>query len=312
MSKDASPELVCLGEPLAELNQQPDGRYLQGFGGDVSNCAVAAARQGARAAFITCLGTDAFAAGVRALWAEEGIDASGVRSIEGAPTGLYFVTHDPRRGHAFSYWRHASASSRLAPEHLDRGLLAGCRYLHLSGISQAISASARAAADAAIAIAKEHGALLSYDPNLRLALWDGGLDEARAVFEATAARCDLLLPSLEEMRQLTGLQDGAAIVERCLELGPATVCLSQGADGALLGTAAGVKHSPAPALPAVVDATAAGDTFDGALLARLLDGDGLEAAAAYANRAAALATQSYGAASSIPDRAQIEDFSLLA
>ncbi|MBF2735337.1 MAG: sugar kinase [Betaproteobacteria bacterium AqS2] len=305
MSKDASPALVCLGEPLAELNQQPDGRYLQGFGGDVSNCAVAAARQGAPTAFITCLGTDAFAAGIRRLWEEEGIDAGGVRTIEGAPTGLYFVTHDPQRGHAFSYWRRASASSRLAPEHLDRELIAGCRYLHLSGISQAISASARAAADAAIAIAKEHGALVSYDPNLRLALWEGGLDEARAVFEATAARCDLLLPSVEEMRQLTGLTDGTAIVERCLELGPATVCLSQGADGALLGTANGVKHSPAPAIPAVVDATAAGDTFDGALLARLID-------AAYANRAAALATQSYGAASSIPDRAQIEDFSLLA
>lgn len=304
MSKAARPELICLGEPLAEFNQQPDGTYLHGFGGDTSNCAIAAVRHGASVGFITCLGDDFLADGIRELLEQEGINTCGVRMLEHASTGIYFVTHDPARGHAFSYRRAGSASSQLEPSHLDRELLAACQWLHVSGISQAISASACAAVDAAIAIVKEHGGSISYDSNLRLKLWS--LEEARAAFEATVPQCDLLLPSLEDAQQLTGLQDAAAIVEHCLALGPATVCMSQGADGCMLGTASGVQQLPAVRLDAIVDATAAGDTFDGALLAELIAGTQLEDAIAYANRAAALSTQKYGAVNAIPSREELE------
>src|SRR4249920_3633520 len=110
-------DLVCLGEAMVEFNQAPDepARYTAGFGGDTSNCAIAAARIGARSGYITQLGDDVFGAQLLALWRDEGVDTSGVRVVAGADTGVYFVTHGAQ-GHAFTYRRAGSAASRMAPD----------------------------------------------------------------------------------------------------------------------------------------------------------------------------------------------------
>ena len=97
-------DLVALGEPLVEFNQvRPEEAtgYRQGFGGDTSNTAIAAARLGARAAYVTRLGDDAFGRMFLDLWRREGLDTSGVGIDLDAPTGIYFVTHGAR-GHEFS------------------------------------------------------------------------------------------------------------------------------------------------------------------------------------------------------------------
>ena len=96
-----TPDILCLGEPMLEFNQQPDGSYLPGHGGDTSNCAIAAARQGARVGYITHVGADTFGDSFMKLWAEEGVDTSGIRQRPDAHTGVYFVTHGPD-GHQFS------------------------------------------------------------------------------------------------------------------------------------------------------------------------------------------------------------------
>src|SRR5262245_51612997 len=105
-------DLICLGEAMVEFNQdrdQPD-RYLAGFGGDTSNCAIAAARVGARSGYVTQIGDDVFGAQLQSLWQQEGVDVAGVRVLAGADTGVYFVTHGPQ-GHAFTYRRAGSAAS---------------------------------------------------------------------------------------------------------------------------------------------------------------------------------------------------------
>src|SRR5262245_35837557 len=107
-------DIVALGEPLYELNQQPDGRFLPGFGGDTSNVAIAAARLGARSAYVSKLGNDPFGDAISALWGEESIDSSHVTRHPSAQTGLYLVTHTDR-GHQFSYYRKGSAASFMMP-----------------------------------------------------------------------------------------------------------------------------------------------------------------------------------------------------
>jgi len=89
-------DLVCLGEAMVEFNQARDEptRYTAGFGGDTSNCAIAAARIGARSGYITQIGDDVFGSQLLALWRDEGIDTGGVRVVAGGDTGVYFVTHD--------------------------------------------------------------------------------------------------------------------------------------------------------------------------------------------------------------------------
>ncbi|MBX9945032.1 MAG: sugar kinase [Reyranella sp.] len=298
------PAIVCLGEPMIEFNRprHGDGRtWLQGFGGDTSNAAIAAARQGASVGYLTSLGRDWMGDAFLDLWKAEGVDASRVARHPTAPTGVYFVTHG-ESGHTFDFLRKNSAASLMAPDDLARDYIAGARLLHLSAISQAISASARAACDAAIEVARAAGVRVSYDSNLRLRLW--GLDSARAAIDATFARCDIALPSLDDSRQLTGLQSAEAIADFYLGLGPTIVALKMGADGVLVATPQR-RIRVAPLRVEAVDATGAGDTFDGAFLARLLAGDDAETAARYANAAAALSTTGYGAVAPIPRQADV-------
>ena len=299
-----TPDILCLGEPMLEFNQQPDGNYLPGHGGDTSNAAIAAARQDARVGMITHLGTDAFGKSFLDLWTGEGVDTSTVQQVTDAHTGVYFVTHGPD-GHEFSYLRAGSAASRMGPDDLPVAALQEAKILHVSAISQAISNTAADAVFEAIRVVKEAGGRVSYDTNLRLKLWP--LDRARAVTHAAVAQSDIVLPGLDDAQQLTGLTDPDDIASFYLDLGARIVALTLGADGALVATRETRKRVAGRKVEAI-DATAAGDTFDGAFLARLVAGDDPFAAARYANAAAALTTLGYGAVAPMPRKEAVTKF----
>ncbi len=301
-----SPALVCFGEPMVEFNQTAPGerRWLQGFGGDTSNAAIAAARQGASVGYVCSLGKDTFGDRLIELWQAEGVDCSHVARRTDGHTAVYFVTHD-QHGHRFDYLRTRSAASRMGPDDLPRDYLAGARILHLSGISQAISPQARAAGFAAIDIVKAAGGRVSYDTNLRLKLW--AIETARQTIHDAVARCDIALPSLEDAEQLTGLSDPDAVADFYLKLGPSIVALKLGKDGALVATPAARERIPGRQVKAV-DATGAGDTFGGNFLARLLAGDDPFTAAHWANAAAALKTMGFGAVDPMPTREAVSAF----
>ncbi len=301
------PDILCMGEPMLEFNQQaPDaaGRtlYLEGHGGDTSNAAIAAARSGASVGFVTAIGQDGPGDSFLALWRAEGVDAACVIRSAEAPTGLYLVTHDAR-GHHSHFWRTGSAASRYRPEDVPEAAIRAARVLHVSGISQAISTSACDAVFHAIAVARQAGVQVSYDTNLRLRLWPAA--RAAAVMHAAMAKADIALPSFEDATAMTGLSDPDALADFYLRLGCGVVLLKLGARGALVATAAR-RQRLAPHRVAAVDAIGAGDTFAGAFLARHVAGADPFAAAAYANAAAALSTTGYGAVAPIPRRAAVE------
>lgn len=298
-------DIVAIGEPMIEFNRTRSAAadtYLQGYGGDTSNMAIAASRLGARVGYVTRLGDDAFGRLFMDLWAREGVDTSGVTIDAEAATGLYFVTHGPT-GHTFSYMRAGSAASRLQPANLPESVLCGARLLHASGISQAISAGACDAVFTAMEIARGAGALITYDPNLRLKLWP--LARARAVILASLAQCDWCLPSQDDATLLFPHMSPEAVIKACHHAGARGVVLKRGTEGCLVSDGqrceAIAAHRVTP-----VDATGAGDCFDGAFAVRLLAGDDPFAAARYANAAAALATTGFGAVAPLP-RAQDVD-----
>lgn len=300
-----APSIVAIGEPMVEFNASSSAgaaTYLQGFGGDTSNAIIAAARQGASVAYMTRLGMDQFGEMFMALWKKEGVDTGAVRFDPVAHTAVYFVNHD-ERGHSFSYLRAGSAASRLTPDDLDLPLLMGAKYLHVSGISQAISSSACDAVFAAIELARAKGVQVSYDSNLRLKLWP--LTRARAVIRATIAMSDYFLPSLEDAQQFSGLQEADAILDWCFEAGARNVLLKLGSEGVIVADGQSRQHIAGHAVKAL-DATGAGDCFAGAFLARLAAGDDALAAARYANAAAALTTTGYGAVAPIPRPADVQ------
>lgn len=297
-------DILTLGEPLMELSEGDRGSYQQGFGGDVSNMAVAAARQGASVAILTRVGQDSFGDRFMELWASEGVDTRWVERSPTRPTGTYLISYEGG-DHRFTYYRAGSAASALRPEHVTPEAIATARTVHLSGITEAISTSACDATLQALELARKQGKRVSFDPNLRLKLWP--LPRARALLLATAARADLCLPSFEDAQALLGAEEPEGLADELLARGAGAVVLKLGASGALVASEAGRTrlrgHQVDP-----VDATGAGDTFDGALLAELARGATLLDAARYANAAAALSTRGRGAVLPIPRRAEVTAF----
>ena len=296
-------DVVSLGEPMYEFSQLPgeSRKWLQGFGGDTMNCAVAAARQGARVGYITRLGQDEFGAQFLALWRDERIDVSGVGIDPEAHTAVYFVSHGPT-GHVFSYLRAGSAASRMRPDQLPLDLIRDAKFFHTSGITQAISANACDAVFAAIECARAAGVRVAYDANLRLRLWS--LARARATIIATMALSDVFLVSIDEAQSLCNLNDPEQILAWCHEQGAKLVALKLGKDGAI-GSDGIRRERLAGHRVDAVDATGAGDCFAGSLLARLCAGDDFWAALHYANAAAALTTTGYGAVAPLPRPAEV-------
>ena len=297
-------DIVALGEAMVEFNQTPGQApeepplYLQGFGGDTSNAAIAAARAGARVAYLSRLGNDRWGDRIMDLWQRENVTTTTVLRDAQAPTGMYFVSHDAQ-GHHFSYARAGSAASRMQVQDLAhwQDTIASSQWLHLSGISLAISASACDTAFAAMQSARGSGTRVALDSNLRLSLWP--LARAQACIRHAVSLCDLFLPSLEDMTALTGLTQAQDIIQWSHAHGAAQVVLKLGADGAIASD--GQKHSSLQGHTVqAIDATGAGDCFAGNLLARWSAGDSLWEATAYANTAASLSVQGYGAVAPLP------------
>ncbi|WP_242892725.1 sugar kinase [Actinomadura litoris] len=303
-------DILAVGEPLLEFNTRIDGArpiqdddaFTVGYGGDTSNFAVAAARSGARAGYVTRVGDDDFGAALLRMWEREGVGTDHVVREAGGRTGIYFVSRTEAESR-FVYYRADSPASRLAPQDIPVDAVSRARLVHLSGITQAISPSACDAGFHAMEVARRAGALVSYDPNLRPALWPA--ERARAVIMRAVELCDIALPNLTEGRALTGADDPREVLAAFVRRGPSIVVLKMGAEGALVaheGTVTRIDPHPVRQ----VDPTGAGDTFDGAFAARLLDGAPVPEAARYAAVAAALTTTGPGAVTPIPRRGTVD------
>jgi 2-dehydro-3-deoxygluconokinase len=301
-----SVELLCMGEPMMEYSQLPEtaeGRqlYLEGFGGDTSNTAIAAARQGAKVGYVTAIGRDRGGDAFLSLWRSEGIDTSTVIRRRDRPTAVYFVLRKGA-GHEFLFYRAGSAAASYAPQELPAAAVAAARIFYASGISQAISASAAEAVSRAIDIARDAGVAVAYDTNYRARLWPAA--EARDVIHAAVSRARYAFVSHEDAEILAGLDDPDAVIDFYLGLGPEVVILKQGRAGAVLASRQ-ARVAIRPPSVAAVDSTGAGDVLSGAFLARILAKDAAETAARYAVAAAALSTRGYGAVAPIPRAAEV-------
>ena len=302
------PDILSLGEPMWEMSAIPSepGKYTLGYGGDTSNFCIAAARQGASVGYITRVGNDKFGDELRLMWKREGIDCSQVIVDEYAATGGYFVHHGPD-GHQFSYARAGSAASRLSPDDVDLDVVGNAQFVHTSGITQAISTGARAAALAMFREARRMGVTTAFDANVRARLWTMG--EAREALAEILPLTDYFFPSLEDAEALSGSTDHDEMMRWAHGLGATVVVLKLGADGVKISQGQGADVMQMASYPVdAVDATGAGDCFAGAAIARMAMGDLMLDAVRYANAAAALTTTAFGAIKAIPNRDTVKAF----
>ena len=295
-------DLLGIGECMVEFHSaEPLGEasaMQRGYGGDVLNSLVALRRLGGQAGFITRVGDDPFGPGLLQAWRAEGIDTSHALERPG-DNGIYFIAVAADGEREFTYRRHATAASRIGPEDIDPAYLASSHWLLLSGITQALSASAREATLAAARIALAQGVRVAYDPNYRPRLWaaQGGLAAARAAFEEIAPFAEWILPShpadavlLGELGEDSGQDEsidaGFAVAGRFAERAR-NVALKCGAGGCILAGAGPARHVPGAVAEKVIDTTGAGDCWNGSFLFYLQHGAAPVEAAAQANRLAA-------------------------
>lgn len=305
-------DVVSLGEPMVEFCASEVGKlkdvplFERGWGGDTSNTLVAVARLGKRAGYITRVGDDEFGECFLDMWQREGIDVSQVIVEKGGFTGVYFIALTEEGDHEFTYYRKNSAASHLSPDDVNEDYVKNARIFHTSGISQAISESSREAVFKAIEIAKKSGVTVSYDPNIRLKLWP--LSTAKAVVTYTIKKADIVTPSLEDAKLITGLSSPEEIVNALLKMGPRIVALKMGGEGCFVANRRQKRFLKAYRVEEVVDTTGAGDAFTGAFLVGILEGWSLIKAGKFANATAALKTLGRGAVAPIPKREEVEEY----
>jgi 2-dehydro-3-deoxygluconokinase len=297
-------DLVTLGEGMVELYAEgSDTRLRATVGGDALNVAVAAARLGARVGFLTRLGDDLFAPLLWERCRAEGLDLSFVRPCPGF-TGLYLITLDARGERSFTYYRRGSAASTLEPADLDPAYLRRARFVHSSGITQAISPSARAAVRRLAFAARPWGLRFSYDPNFRPKLWTAA--EARVELRTLLPFTFLLLPSAgPEGQALWGSDDPTVIARQALAAGCEIVAVKAGPAGCVVGTSHALTALPAVRHFPVRDTTGAGDAFDAAFLVALARGATPPQAGRFANLVAALKCTGRGALGALPTLPQV-------
>ena len=311
-------DVAALGELLVDFTQ--NGKSEQGNplfeanpGGAPANVLAMLQKLGRKTAFIGKVGQDFFGDMLADTARGAGIELRGLRRDPEVHTTLAVVHTFPNGDRDFSFYRRPGADINLKPEELDTELVQDCRIFHFGSLSLT-DEPVRQTTMEAIRLAKEAGALISFDPNLREPLW-ASLDEAREQIAWGLGRCDVLKIADNELLFMTGERDFDADAARLRERFPnlRLLCVTAGADGSRAYCGDSRVFVPACKLGGVIETTGAGDTFCACMLNYVLDhgpaglSEGqLEEMLRFANTAAYLVTTKKGAIRSMPERAQVE------
>lgn len=302
------PDVVTLGEAMALFMTEPARplraarTFHRSVAGAESNVAIGVTRLGRSAGWIGRVGDDPLGLGILDQLRAEAVDVTHAVVDPGAATGVLIRDRHTERPIQVVYHRDGSAGSRLAPEDLDEGYIAGARMLHLTGITPALSASARSTVVRAVAIAADHGVTISLDPNLRLKLWSAG--EAAAALQPLIAAADIVFVGEEEAALLSGHDDREDAIGWFLAGGAGLVVSKAGAEGSTATDGRSTWSAPAYSVRPI-DVIGAGDAFAAAFLVARLDGAGIEVALRSGNAAGALCIQIPGDVEGLPYRSDL-------
>ncbi|MGA8113355.1 MAG: sugar kinase [Actinocatenispora sp.] len=309
MTDASGAELVTLGETMALLAAPSIGllRHAHSLtlsvAGAESNLAIGVRRLGRTAAWISRVGDDEFGRLVIGTLAAEGLDTSRVTVDDTAPTGLMVKERRSDSITRVLYYRAGSAASRLAPSDVDETLVRGARILHVTGITPALSSSARAAVRAAVETARAAGVQVSLDFNYRAALWDS--DAAGAELRDLTGLADIVFATVPEARLVVSGDDEKTLATELARLGPRQVLVKRGARGVLALLDETVHDLPAHRVT-VVDPVGAGDAFAAAYLTELIGGRPAEDCLAAATVAGAFAVTVPGDWEGLPSRVELD------
>ncbi|MEU4063935.1 sugar kinase [Streptomyces wedmorensis] len=302
------PALFTLGEAMAVAAAIQPGPLATGaplrlgWAGAEATVAIGVSRLGHRAAWTGRTGEDAAGAMVLAGLRAEGVDVSGARTEPAVPTGLMLRERRTADRLRVTYYRAGLAGSRLAPGDLDEVRLAGSRILHVTGITPALSATARAAVERAVVVARAAGVTVSFDVNHRERLWSRA--EAAEVLGRLLPYADIVFAGPEEATLFVPEDQPDRMARALTRFGPGQAVLKLGARGALV--VAGDEVHVQDAVPVTaVDPVGAGDAFVSGYLAAVLDGSPVRERLRLAALCGAFAVSVPGDWEGLPRRAEL-------
>ena len=301
--------VITAGETMALVVPPSPGRLRHAaslslsIGGAESNVAIGLARLGIPASWISVLGDDELGELVLHRLRAEGVDTSGVRRIADRATGLYLREEVAGRLRVY-YYRSGSAAATLSPNAFDPSMLQGAAFLHLTGITGALSQECAEFLPWAATTARDAGVRVSYDVNYRSRLWEPSA--AQAATEALLPLIDVLFVGHDEANALWGWETDTAL-EQLSKIGPSEVILKLGADGC--AAMINGEQLTSPGFPArQLDPIGAGDAFDAGYLAATLWGWAPEKRLRAANAMGAFCVQNLGDYEGLPDRRELDSF----
>jgi len=305
-------DVVTLGESMVLFNPSTEGsikyvyQFTKSIAGAESNVAIALALLGHQVGWISQLGDDGFGHYIRSIIAGEGVDVSQVTFTSDHPTGILFKERFSYADPNVYYYRSHSAASKLTPGDLNESYIKQAKILHVTGITPALSESARKTVLAAIDIAKRNGVLVSFDPNIRLKLWD--IETAKPILLDIIQKTDILFPGIDEASMLIGSSDPEDIIRTFHKMGCSLIALKLGKDGCYLSNGAKAEFVQGFPVKRVVDTVGAGDGFAAGILSGILQKKSLLECGRLANAIGALATMATGDMEGYPTRLQVQQF----
>ncbi|WJE14194.1 sugar kinase [Halobacillus sp. ACCC02827] len=269
-------------------------------GGAEFNFAIGCARLGLETAWISRLGKDEFGKYIRNFARGEGIDVSEVKLVDGHPTSINFKEIKEDGSGSTFYYRSDSPTQTLTEQTFNMDFIRDTKVLHITGVFAAINPAKNIRLlKRVITYAKDHGALISFDPNIRLKLWSR--EEAKESLKELLPYVDIMLTGVEEAELLFGVTDPRDIAAACTAYGITTVAVKHGDLGAYA-----FKDNQSATMPAVppakvVDTVGAGDGFDAGFIYGLLQGWSLDRTLAFANTIGSMVVSVHGDNEGLPE-----------
>ncbi|WP_163527027.1 sugar kinase [Halobacillus ihumii] len=305
-------DVITLGETMVLFTPKNSGlmRYAGDFSSKIagaeSNVAIGLSRLGHKAGWISRLGNDEFGERIQSFIRGEGVDVSQVTFDETAATGLYFKEKLTPSELRLKYYRRDSAASRMSASDLDESYVSRAQFLHVTGITPALSEHCYETVLTAVDYAKRNNVKVVFDPNLRRKLWSE--DRARSVLRELSAQADIVLPGIDEAEFIFGKSNPETLAKSFYDLGPATVILKLGKAGAYLYSNEEKGIVEGFPVGQVVDPVGAGDGFAAGCLSGLIDGIDVKEAVRRGNAVGAMVTMADGDVEGLPERDRLIGF----
>lgn len=299
--------VVFIAEEVGKLENVK--HFERGLAGAEVNVSVGLTRLGHQVTYITRLGDDPYGRCIYDFIKSEGVLTEGIITDKEYLTGSYLKGKVLKGDPDIFYYRKNSAASHMSPEDIDAVDFEGAQWLHITGISLALSQSCRRAAARAIEKARQYGLNVSFDPNIRVSLWKSE-EEMRRTMNEFAFLCDMVLPGLKEGRLLTGQTSEEGIADFYLAHGCKSVIVKNGGHGAFYksrengerGCASGYRVSN------IVDTVGAGDGFATGVISGCLEGLALPEAVLRGNAIGAIVIMGKGDNENLPTRETLHAF----